>query len=61
MQCQGVGLVNETYLAKFALDRGMDSAAELTLAGKGSAARDRDPGDLIIVLKQEPHPVFKVN
>lgn len=37
----------------------MQENDRLTFEGEGEEAVDNQPGDLVFILRQKPHPVFK--
>lgn len=57
--CHGAGVVTRAENIEFRIKPGTRDAQRIRLAGKGNAGQHGGPaGDLYIVVKIEPHPVF---
>jgi len=58
-QCQGNKVVEESKILDVFIDRGMTHNQKITFTGEGDQAPDVVPGDIVLVVQQKPHPVFK--
>lgn len=55
--CSGSGLVKESEEIQFKIPAGVAQGMQLTVQGKGNAARRGGVnGDLLVVIEEEPHP-----
>jgi len=55
--CHGTGLVKSAEEITFKIPAGMTEGMELTVSGKGNAAKNGGvPGDLLVSVTEEPHP-----
>jgi molecular chaperone DnaJ len=58
--CRGSGRVPETQTIDVKIPAGVDDGSRIRIAGKGQAGRaGGTSGDLYIVIRVRPHPVFK--
>ncbi|UCD85007.1 MAG: molecular chaperone DnaJ [Deltaproteobacteria bacterium] len=58
-KCRGEGRVRKSERISVKVPGGVDTGANLRLAGKGDAGNNgRAPGDLYISIKVRPHPLF---
>lgn len=58
--CRGSGIVPSTETIDVTIPAGVDEGSRIRLAGKGEPGRaGGPPGDLFIVMRVRPHPVFK--
>jgi len=56
-KCHGEGLIKGNEEISFTIPRGVAEGMQLTVSGKGNAARrDGVSGDLLVVIEEEPHP-----
>jgi len=54
--CQGVGIVQGEELVSVNIPAGVAEGMQMTVGGKGNAARNGGiPGDLIVLIHEEPH------
>lgn len=59
-ECGGAGRVRKTRRIKVEIPAGVDEGTSLRLGGEGEAGlRGGQPGDLYVVVRIAPHPVFK--
>ncbi len=59
-ECRGAGSVPSTETIDVTIPAGVDDGSKIRLAGKGEPGRaGAPPGDLYIIMKVRPHPVFK--
>ncbi|KAJ3113905.1 hypothetical protein HDU96_002782 [Phlyctochytrium bullatum] len=60
-KCDGTGRMRETRTEKINIPAGVDSEMKIRIAKKGSFPIDSDgePGDLLVGIEVDPHPVFK--
>jgi len=58
-QCHGKKVVNENKVLDVHIDVGMKHGQKITFRGEGDQTPDMEPGDVIIVLQQKEHAVFK--
>ena len=55
--CHGDGLIKGSEEISFQIPRGVAEGMQLTVSGKGNAARRNGvPGDLLVVIEEEEHP-----
>jgi len=57
--CNGKKVGKERKILKCEIDKGMKDGQKLTFSGEGDQAPDIDPGDIVIVLDEKEHDVFK--
>jgi molecular chaperone DnaJ len=58
--CRGTGMVLGSETIDVNIPAGVDDGSRIRLAGKGEPGRaGGPPGDLFIVIKVRPHPIFK--
>ncbi|MDR2586440.1 MAG: molecular chaperone DnaJ [Prevotellaceae bacterium] len=56
-KCHGEGVVKGSEEITFQVPKGVAEGMQLTVNGKGNAARRGGvPGDLLVVIEEEPHP-----
>lgn len=58
-ECPNVKLVNEERLLELEIEPGMVDGQETRFTAEGEPHLDGDPGDLILRVKTQPHPVFE--
>eukprot|EP00095_Tigriopus_kingsejongensis_P005884 maker-scaffold38_size502422-snap-gene-4.25 protein:Tk05884 transcript:maker-scaffold38_size502422-snap-gene-4.25-mRNA-1 annotation:"heat shock protein 40" len=51
----------ERKILEVAVDKGMEDGQKITFGGEGDQEPGLEPGDIIIVLDEKEHPVFKRN
>ncbi|KAI9315561.1 hypothetical protein BX666DRAFT_1956892 [Dichotomocladium elegans] len=56
--CSGRKVKNDRKIIEVHVDKGMKDGQRITFAGEGDQAPHMEPGDIIIVLTQQPHPHF---
>ncbi len=57
--CYGEGIVEKEEILKINIPAGVSKGMQMTLSGKGNAARrGGTPGDLYVIIDEEPHPDF---
>jgi len=59
--CSGKKLVEEEKELEVFVDKGMSHNQKITFSGEGDQIPGVTPGDVILVLQQQEHPVFKRN
>ncbi|XP_020905796.1 dnaJ homolog subfamily A member 1 [Exaiptasia diaphana] len=57
--CQGKKVVRERKILEVHIDRGMRDGQRITFHGEGDQEPNVKPGDIIIVLDESPHSIFK--
>ncbi|KAJ8294232.1 DnaJ subfamily A member 2 [Rhodotorula toruloides] len=57
--CNGKKVINERKVLEVFIDRGMKDGQTITFAGEADQAPGIEPGDVIIVIEEKPHEVFK--
>jgi len=58
--CHGTGLTKSAEEITFKIPAGMMEGMELTVSGKGNAAKEGGvPGDLLVSITEEPHPTLQ--
>lgn len=58
-ECNGKKTVHERKILEVHIDKGMVDGQKITFAGEGDQQPGLEPGDIIIVLEEKEHPVFK--
>lgn len=58
-QCQGRKVVRDRKILEVHVDKGMVDGQKIVFGGEGDQEPDLEPGDIIIVLDEKEHPVFK--
>lgn len=58
-ECPNVKLVNEEKLLEMEVEPGMVDGQETKFVAEGEPHIDGEPGDLILKVKTQPHPVFE--
>ncbi|XP_050306731.1 dnaJ homolog shv [Anthonomus grandis grandis] len=58
-ECPNVKLVNEEKTLELEVEPGMVDGQETKFTAEGEPHMDGDPGDLILKIKTQPHPVFE--
>lgn len=61
VECEGRKIKSERKILEVHVDKGMRDGQKITFSGEGDQAPNIIPGDIIIVLDEKPHPVFKRN
>lgn len=57
--CHGKKVVRERKLIEVHIDKGMEDGHKITFAGEGDQEPGLEPGDIVIVLDEKEHEVFK--
>lgn len=60
-KCVGRKVTRERKILEVAVDKGMEDGQKITFSGEGDQEPGLEPGDIIIVLDEKEHPVFKRN
>lgn len=58
-QCQGKKVVRDRKILEVNIDKGMVDGQKIVFNGEGDQEPELEPGDIIIVLDEREHPVFK--
>jgi len=58
-KCQGNKIVDEAKILDVFIDKGMQHGQKLVFKEEGDQQPDVIPGDVILVLQQKEHPIFK--
>ncbi|KAM0791289.1 hypothetical protein ACM66B_005763 [Microbotryomycetes sp. NB124-2] len=58
-QCNGKKISNERKVLEVYIDRGMKEGQTITFKGEADQAPGIEPGDVVIVVEEKPHEVFK--
>lgn len=58
-ECPNLKLVNEERLLEVEIEIGVNDGHEEKFISEGEPHMDGEPGDLILRIKQMPHPVFE--
>ncbi|KAK4056659.1 Type I HSP40 co-chaperone [Microbotryomycetes sp. JL221] len=58
-QCNGKKIVNERKVLEVFIDKGMKEGQTITFNGEADQAPGVEPGDVVIVVEEKPHEVFK--
>ena len=57
--CQGRKTVKERKILEVHIDRGMKDGQKITFTSEGDQEPGIEPGDIIIILDEKEHPVFR--
>jgi len=57
--CDGKKIVRERKIIEVHIDKGMEDGKKITCSGEGDQEPGLEPGDIIVVLDEKDHPVFK--
>ena len=57
--CSGKKVNRKRKILEVTIDKGMDDGQKITFAGEGDQEPGLEPGDIVIVLDEKEHPVFK--
>ncbi|ORX53819.1 DnaJ-domain-containing protein [Piromyces finnis] len=57
--CHSKKVVQETKIIEVPIDKGMTDGQQITFSGEADQAPGIEAGDIIIVVKEKPHDVFK--
>ncbi|KAG1695544.1 DnaJ subfamily A member 1 [Nymphon striatum] len=58
-QCQGRKITNERKVLEVHIDKGMEDGQKITFSGEGDQDPGLEAGDVIVVIDEKEHPVFK--
>ncbi|XP_071787964.1 dnaJ homolog subfamily A member 1-like [Asterias amurensis] len=58
-QCQGKKIIKNSKILEVHIDKGMKDGQKITFSGEGDQEPGLEPGDMIIVLEEKPHKLFK--
>lgn len=58
-QCQGKKVIRDRKILEVHVDKGMVDGQKIIFNGEGDQEPELEPGDIIIVLDEKEHPVFK--
>jgi len=58
-ECKGKKVVNERKILEVHIDKGMEDGQKITFHGEGDQQPGLEPGDIIIVLEEKDHSIFK--
>jgi len=59
--CNGRKVTRERKILEVSVDKGMEDGQKITFTGEGDQEPALEPGDIIIVLDEKEHPLFKRN
>lgn len=57
--CQGKKTIKERKILEVHIDKGMKDGQKITFSSEGDQEPGIEPGDIIIILDEKPHPVFR--
>ncbi|KAG0143699.1 hypothetical protein CROQUDRAFT_48436 [Cronartium quercuum f. sp. fusiforme G11] len=57
--CEGNKIIKERKILEVHIDKGMQDGQTITFNGEADQAPNTVPGDVVIVIEEKPHPVFK--
>ena len=57
--CKGEKIVSNSEIEEIDIKPGTEKGYKITLTGKGDELPETIPGDIIIVIKEKDHPIFK--
>merc|ERR1719188_331285 len=58
-KCNGRKVNRERKILEVSVDKGMADSQKITFSGEGDQEPGMEPGDIIIVLDEKEHPIFK--
>ncbi|KAI4460052.1 dnaj-like-2 isoform a-related [Holotrichia oblita] len=58
-QCQGKKVIRDRKILEVHVDKGMGDGQKIIFNGEGDQEPELEPGDIIIVLDEKEHPIFK--
>lgn len=58
-KCRGAKVAQEKKLLDVYIDKGMKHGQKIVFSGEGDQGPDTDPGDIIVMLQQKEHQLFK--
>lgn len=58
-QCQGKKVIKDKKILEVHVDKGMTDGQKIVFNGEGDQEPELEPGDIIIVLEEKEHKVFK--
>eukprot|EP00029_Vermamoeba_vermiformis_P014348 TRINITY_DN9470_c0_g1_i2.p1 TRINITY_DN9470_c0_g1~~TRINITY_DN9470_c0_g1_i2.p1 ORF type:complete len:389 (+),score=1.11 TRINITY_DN9470_c0_g1_i2:51-1217(+) len=58
-KCHGFRVSNEEKIIEVTVSPGAKTGTRIKLKGEGDQAPGGSPGDLVVILEEQPHPVFK--
>lgn len=59
MNCRGKKVCVEKKSLDLWIEKGMRDNQKIILRGKGDQAPNMDPGNIVVILQESPHEVFK--
>lgn len=59
--CTGKQVVKDRKILEIQIDKGMQSDQKIVFSGESDQYPGTEPGDIVFVVKQKEHPVFKRN
>jgi DnaJ homolog subfamily A member 1 len=57
--CQGRKIVQERKILEVHIDKGMEDGQKINFYGEGDQSPGLEPGDIIIILEEKEHALFK--
>ena len=60
-KCNGRKVNRERKILEVSVDKGMEDGQKVTFSGEGDQEPGLEPGDIIIVLDEKAHALFKRN
>merc|ERR1712156_458505 len=60
-KCKGKKVNSEKKILEVQIDKGMEDGQKIPFMGEGDQEPEMEPGDIIIILDEKEHPVFKRN
>lgn len=60
-KCNGKKVNRERKILEVSVDKGMEDGQKVTFSGEGDQEPGLEPGDIIIVLDEKAHPLYKRN
>ena len=57
--CSGRKIIQERKILEVHIDKGMEDGQKITFYGEGDQSPGLEPGDIIIVLEEKEHSLFK--
>lgn len=58
-QCNGKKTLRDRSILEVHVEKGMRNNQKLVFSGEGNQEPDLQPGNVVVVLEEKPHPVFK--
>ncbi|ESN92603.1 hypothetical protein HELRODRAFT_95902 [Helobdella robusta] len=58
-ECQGKKIIREKKILEIHVDKGMKDGQQIRFSGEGDQEPGLEPGDIVVILDESEHPVFR--